>query len=58
MLQMLQAFDGVHDEVHDAIVIIFSQFYNPTICLDIKDFDVYDLDPFDDHVSSDTIVYH
>jgi hypothetical protein len=26
--------------------------------LDIKDFDVYDFDPFNDHVSSDTIVCH
>jgi hypothetical protein len=34
------------------------QFYNPTFCLDIKDFDVCDLDPFDDHVSSATIVCH
>jgi hypothetical protein len=26
--------------------------------LDIKDFDVYDFDPSNDHVSSDTIVCH
>jgi hypothetical protein len=24
----------------DATIILFSQFYNPTVCLDIKDFDV------------------
>jgi hypothetical protein len=26
--------------------------------LDIKDYDVYDINPFDDHVSSDIIVCH
>jgi hypothetical protein len=42
----------------DATIILFSQFYNPTICLDIKDFDVYDFDPSNDHVSADNIVCH
>jgi hypothetical protein len=35
---------------------MFLQFYNPTICLDNKDFDVCDLDPSDDDVFSNTIV--
>jgi len=42
----------------DATIILFSQFYHLTICLDIKDFDVYDFDPSNDHVSSDNIVCH
>ncbi len=37
---------------------MFLQFYDPTICLDIKDFDVYDLDPSNYHVSFNTIVCH
>jgi hypothetical protein len=37
------------DEVGDVVVILFLQFYNMSICLDIKDFDVYDLNPYDDH---------
>ncbi len=37
---------------------MFLQFDDPTICLDIKDFDVYDLDPSNDHVSFNTIVCH
>jgi hypothetical protein len=53
-----KAFDVVHDEVGDFAIILFLQFYKPTICLDIKDFDVYDFNPFNDHVSSDTIVCH
>ncbi len=53
-----KAFDTAHDEVGDFAIILFSQFYNPIVCLDIKDFDVYDFDPFNDHVSSNTIVCH
>ncbi len=34
------------------------QFYNLTVCLNIKDFDACDLDPSNDHVSSNTIVCH
>jgi hypothetical protein len=34
------------------------QFYNLTFCLDIKDFDVFDLDAFVDHVFFDIIVCH
>jgi hypothetical protein len=48
----------IHDEVGDDVVILFLQFYNPTICLDIKNFVVRDFDPSNDHVSSDTIVCH
>ncbi len=40
------------------LLFYFRNFYNPTICLDIKDFDVHDFDPFNDHVSFDTIVCH
>jgi hypothetical protein len=54
----VKPFDDAQDEVGDVVVILFLQFYNSSICLDIKDFDVYDLDPYDDHVSFDTIVYH
>jgi hypothetical protein len=53
-----KAFDAAHDEVGDVVIILFLQFYNPTICLDIKDFDVYDFDPSNDHVSSNSIVCH
>jgi len=53
-----KAFDVVHNEAGDFAIILFLQFYNLTICLDIKDFDVYDFDPLNDHVSSDTIVCH
>jgi hypothetical protein len=48
----------VHDEVGDVVAIMILQFYDPTICLDIKDFDVYDLDLSNDHVSFNTIVCH
>ncbi len=37
----VEAFDVTHDEVGDVVAILFSQFYNLTICLDIKDFDVF-----------------
>jgi hypothetical protein len=52
-----KAFDVTHDEVSD-VIILFSQFYNPTICLDIKDFEFYDFNPSNDHVSFDSIVCH
>ncbi len=47
----------VHDDVGD-VAILLLQFYNLSICLDIKDFDVSELNPYDDHVSFDTIVCH
>jgi hypothetical protein len=37
---------------------LFSQFYNPIVCLDIKDYDVCDLNPSNDHVFFDIIVCH
>jgi hypothetical protein len=54
----VEVFDVVHNEGRGVVVISFLQFYNPTIYLDIKDFDVYDFDPSNDHVSLDTIVCH
>jgi len=54
----VEAFDAIHDEVRDVVVILFSQCYNPIVCLDIKDYDVCDFNPSDDHVSSNTIVYY
>jgi hypothetical protein len=54
----VKPFDATHIEVGDVATILFLQFYNLTFCLDIKDFDVYDLAPFDDHVFFDTVVCH
>jgi hypothetical protein len=54
----VKTFDVAHNEVGDVAIILFSQFYNPTVCLDIKDFDVHDFDPSNDHVSFDSIVCH
>jgi hypothetical protein len=50
--------DVAHDEVGDVVTIPFLQFYNPAFCLDMKDFDVCDLDASGDHVFFDTIVCH
>jgi hypothetical protein len=58
MMQMLNLLMLLTMKFVGVFVIPFLQFYNPTICLDIKDFDVCDLDPSNDHVSFDTIVCH
>jgi hypothetical protein len=49
---------ATHNEVSDVVTILFLHFCNLIICLDIKDFDVCNFDPFNDHVSFDTIVCH
>ncbi len=50
--------DATHNEVSDVVTILFLHFCNLIICLDIKDFDVYNFDPSNDHVFFDTIVCH
>jgi hypothetical protein len=54
----VKPFDAIHNEVGDVATILFLQFYNLTFYLDIKDFDVYDLNPFDDHVFFNIVVCH